>query len=86
MTFIALDSEKLGERDDDKVHVDFVDNKFQHYLRNLKAYKVEETEQNDDDQITLDIKSYVSETNIEAAKQYIQESILTFIGGSVNAV
>ena len=38
MTFIALDSEKLGERDDDKVHVDFVDNKFQHYSGEISKH------------------------------------------------
>ena len=86
MAFIALDSEKLRERDDDKVHVDFGDNKFQHYLGNFKTYKEEENEQDNDDQIALDIRSYVSDTNIEAVKQYIPKSILTFIGGSLNAV
>ena len=86
MAFIALDSEKLRERDDDKVHVDFGDNKFQHYLGNFKTYRVEENEQDNDDQIALDIRSYVSDTNIEAVKQYIPKSILTFIGGSLNAI
>ena len=32
MAFIALDTEKLGERPDDKIQVDFGENKFPHYL------------------------------------------------------
>ena len=78
MAFIALDSEKLGEQEEDRVHADFGDNMFPHYLGTLKRSHVE---QNADieDQKNLNFSSFISEENIEAVKQYVPESVLAFM-------
>ena len=80
MAFIALDSEKLGERSDDKIHVDFGDNKFPHYLGTSKTLNLEVSgEQEDEDQLTYDLRTYISEDNIEEVKKYVPESVLKYM-------
>ena len=80
MAFIALDSEKLGERSDDNIHVDFGDNKFPHYLGFSKTLNLEVSgEQEDEDQITYDLSTYISEDNIEEVKKYVPESVLKYM-------
>ena len=78
MAFIALDSEKLGEQEEDRVHADFGDNMFPHYLGTLKTSHLEENA-DIEDQKNLNFSSFISEENIEAVKQYVPESVLAFM-------
>jgi hypothetical protein len=78
MAFIALDSEKLGEQEEDRVHADFGDNMFPHYLGTLKTSHLEENAAIED-QKNLNFSSFISEENIEAVKQYVPESVLAFM-------
>ena len=81
MAFIALDSEKLGERPDDKIHADFGDNKFPHYLGIAKTMNLEKhsKQQEEEDQNTYDLSSSISMDNIEAVKKYVPESVLKYM-------
>ena len=81
MAFIALDSEKLGERPEDKIHVDFGDNKFPYYLGTAKTLnlEVQNEQQDEEDENNLDISNYISKQNIEAVKKYVPESILKYM-------
>ena len=51
VSFLALDSEKLGEHVDDAYHYDFVDNMFPHYKENRKTKSVFEEEDGSDEDL-----------------------------------
>ena len=82
MAFIALDSEKLGERPEDKVHVDFGDNKFPYYLGTAKTLNLNIDEQQLEEEVDIsnhDISASICEENVEAVKKYVPESVLQYM-------
>ena len=80
VSFMALDSEKLGEHVDDAYHFDFGDNMFPHYKGNRKTKSVfEEQDEDDSDSELEESELQVRRKTLNKLKEFMPQSILDFI-------
>ena len=81
VSFIALDSENLGDHVDDSFHTDFGNNMFPYFYGN-KTKSINsnnyEYEDNNDDHVDVVIQE-LTESEITTLGQYIPNSLISFL-------
>ena len=80
VAFIALDSEKLGEKPEDSFHYDFGDNMFPRYKENKTTKSIYEDDSSDDDDNLEEQRGVeLNRETFSSLRDTIPSSILEFI-------
>ena len=79
VAFIALDSEKLGEKPEDSFHYDFGDNMFPRYKENKTTKSIYEDDSSSDEENFAELEVQQKREKLSSLRDIIPRSILDFI-------